>query len=117
MLRYTVKIAPRLGLEFKLGFEELQTVLFEIEPIINNALLTCVYPNTSETFSTPNHLLFGRPLLYSSKTTSTVVRNLTVLSSTTDKINLISNNFLDRWKYEFTSDTTNIKIKYRLPKN
>ena len=38
-------------------------------------------------YVTPNHLLFGRQLLYSSNTTSTVVRNLTVLPSTTDKIN------------------------------
>ena len=39
-------------------------------------------------------MLFGRQLLYSSNTTSTVVRNLTVLSSTTNKINRISNHFL-----------------------
>ena len=83
-------------------FEELQTVLFEVEMIINNAPLTYVYPNTIETCLTPNHLLFGRQLLYSSNTTSTVVRNLTVLSSTTDKINRISKHFLDRWRHEFT---------------
>ena len=34
-------------------------------------------------------------------TTSTVVRNLTVLSSTTDKINHISNHFWDRWRHEY----------------
>ena len=70
--------------------------------IINNATLTYVYPNTIETCLTPNHLLFGRQLLCSSNTTSTVVRNLTVFSSTTDKINRISNHFLDRWRHEFT---------------
>ena len=66
-------------------FEELQTVLFKVELVISNALLTCVYPHTIETCLTPNHLLFRRQLLYSSNTTSTVFRNLTVLSSTTDK--------------------------------
>ena len=71
-------------------FEELQTVLFEVELIIDNKPLTYVYPNTIET---PNHLLFGRQLSYSSNITSTVVRNLTVLSRTTDKINRISNHF------------------------
>ena len=71
-------------------FEELQTVLFEVELIINSKPLTHVYPKTIET---PNHLLFDRQLLYSSNTASTVVRNLTVLSSTTDKINRISNHF------------------------
>ena len=72
-------------------FEELQTVLFEVEFIIDIKPLKYVYPKTIET---PNHLLFGRQLLYSSNTTSTVVRNLTVLSSTADKINRISNHFL-----------------------
>ena len=34
-------------------FEELQTMLFEVELIINNAPLIYVYPNTIETCSTP----------------------------------------------------------------
>ena len=66
-------------------FEELQTVLTEVKLIINNAPLTHVYANTIKTCLTLNHLLFGRQLLYDSYTTSTVVRNLTVLSSTTDR--------------------------------
>ena len=73
-------------------------MLFEVELIINNKSLTYVYPNTIET---PNHLLLGRQLLYSSNTTSTVVRDLTVLSSTTDQINRISNHFLDRWRHGY----------------
>ena len=77
-------------------FEVPETVLFEVEMIINNALLTCVHPNTIETCLTPNHLLFGRELLYSSNTTSIVATNLTVLSSTTDKINRNSSHFWDR---------------------
>ena len=36
-------------------FEELRTVLVEIELIINNTPLTYVYPNTIKTFLTPNH--------------------------------------------------------------
>ena len=80
-------------------FEELQTVLIKVKLIINNAPLT--YPNTIKTCLTPNHLLFDRQLLYYSNTTSTVVRNLTVLSSTTDKINRISNHFWHRWRHEY----------------
>ena len=34
-------------------------------------------------------MLFGRQLLHSSNTTTTVVRNLTVLSSTTDRTNCV----------------------------
>ena len=67
-------------------FEELQTVLFEVELIINNAPLTYVYPNTIQIYLTPNQVLFGRQLLYSSNTVSTIVWNLTVFLSTTGKI-------------------------------
>ena len=81
-------------------FEVPETVLFEVEMIINNTPLTCLHPNTIETCLTPNHLLFGRQLLYSSNTTSIVATNLTVLSSTTDKINRTSSHFWDRWRHE-----------------
>ena len=40
-------------------FEELQTLLFKVELIINNAPLTYAYPTTIETCLTPNHLLFA----------------------------------------------------------
>ena len=76
----------------------------------------CYYlrSDTIETCLTPNHLLFN--------TTSTAVRNQTILSSTTDKIDCISNHFLDRLRHEyvlcskFTWGITNIKVKYKLPK-
>ena len=81
-------------------FEELQTVLFEVELTTNNAPVTYVYPNTNKICLTPNHLFFGRQLLYYSNTALTVVRNGTVLLSTTDKINRISSHFWDRWRHE-----------------
>ena len=40
-------------------------------------------------------------LLYSFNTTSTAVIKLTVLSSTTDKINHISDHFWDRWRHVY----------------
>ena len=86
------------------NFEELRTVLFEVELIINNASLTYIYPNTIETCLTPNNLLFGRQLLYSSNTTSTVVADLTVLSNTTDKINRIIKHFWGRWRHEYVAN-------------
>ena len=53
-----------------------------------------------------------------SNTKSTVVRNPTVLSSTTDQINLISNHVWNRWRHcsKFMWDTTSIKFKYKLSK-
>ena len=76
-------------------------VLIKVKLINDNAPLTYVYPNTVKTYLTPDHLLFGRQLLYYSNTTSTVVRDLTVLSSTTDETNRISNHFWHRWRHEY----------------
>ena len=78
----------------------LESPLLQVKLIINNAPLTYVYANTIKTYLTPNHLLSGRQLLCYSNTASTVVRNLTVLSTTTDKINCISNHFWHRWRHE-----------------
>ena len=47
-------------------FEELLSMLFEVELIINNPPLTYVYPNTIETCLTLNDLLFDRQLLHHS---------------------------------------------------
>ena len=74
-------------------------MLFEVELIIYNAPLIDVYPYTIKTCLTPNYLLFGRQLLLSSNVTSTVATNVTALSSTTDKINCVSNHFWDRWRH------------------
>ena len=51
------------SLAFCNHFEELQTMLFQVELIINNAPLIYVYPNAIETCLTPNYLLFGRRLV------------------------------------------------------
>ena len=76
-------------------FEELRTMLFEVELIIN--ILPKYYQNMLNT----QNLLFARQLLLSSNTTLTVATNLSVLSSTTDKVNRISNPFWDRWRHEY----------------
>ena len=60
--------------------------------------------HTIETCLTPNHLLFGRLLLYFSNTTSILAANLTILSSSTNKINRISNNWWDRRRHEHVVD-------------
>ena len=97
-------------------------MLFEVELIFNNKPLTYVYPNTIKTCLTPYRLLFGRrQLLYSSNTTSIVVRNLTVFSGTTDKIDRISNHFLDRWRHGnvvyLREAQQTPKLNIKLPKN
>ena len=45
-----------------LSYDEMQTVLLEVEMILNNRPLTYVYPDEIENALTPNHLLFDRTL-------------------------------------------------------
>ena len=53
---------PPLSQIFCNHSEELQTMLFEVELIINDVTLIHVYPNTVETCLTTIYLLFGRQL-------------------------------------------------------
>ena len=63
----SVKELLRKDLEKKkLNYEQLTTVLFEIEAILNNRPLTYVYPNDIEECITPNNLLYERKLNFSS---------------------------------------------------
>ena len=48
---------------YKLTYEQLQAIVFEIETIINSRPITYFYNDESESCLTPNHLLFGRTLL------------------------------------------------------
>ena len=59
----------------------MQTVLFEVEMILNNRPLTYVYTDKIENALTPNNLLFSRIL------TSTTDRNKTIQFSTQLLIN------------------------------
>ena len=59
-------------------------------------------------------MLFVGQLLYSSTTTSSVVRNRTVLSNTTDKINRISNHFRDGWRHEYDVNLRETQLALKL---
>ena len=58
LLRKTLQTA-------KLTYEELQTVLYEVEQLINNRPITYYYSDNEESCLTPNRLLYGRTLKYS----------------------------------------------------
>ena len=79
----------------KLNFEELNTILLEIESIMNNRPLTHVYMDSSEVCLSPNHLLFGRNLCHFSPEPC---ENLSINSN---KLSNIVNHFWDRWRREY----------------
>ena len=66
---------------YRLSCDQMQTVLFEVEMILNNRPLTYVYTDKIENALTPNNLLFSRIL------TSTTDRNKTIQFSTQLLIN------------------------------
>ena len=79
-------------------------MFIEVKLIITNATLTNFYSNTTKAYLAPSRLLFGRQLLCYPNTASAVIRNLTILSSTTDKLNPISNDFWHRWEHEYVAN-------------
>ena len=47
----------------KLIYKELQTVVIEIEGILNTRPLCCIHDNSPDSVVTPSHLIYGRNLL------------------------------------------------------
>ena len=70
LVRSTKELLRKELKTYKLTYEQLQTILFEIETIINNRPITYFYDDESESCLTPNHLLFGRTLLLSNPSTT-----------------------------------------------
>ena len=79
---------------YRLNYEQMQPVLQEIETIVNNQLLTYVYPTELETCITSNHLLFGRTLSFSNL--EPAPRKLY-----SSKLSNIINYLWDRWRKEY----------------
>ena len=64
MVRSTKTLLRKTLQTAKLTYEELQTVLYEVEQIINTHPITYCYSDNEESYLTPNHLLYGRTLKY-----------------------------------------------------
>lgn len=85
----------------KLSFEEMQTVLYEIECILNNRPLTYEYPTEFESCLSPNHMLFGRRLNLSSNSTTLKSHEELNLAHHSTKISQIIEHFWNRWRKEY----------------
>ena len=95
----STKILLRKVLEgCRLDFEEMQTVLFEVEAILNNRPLTYHYEDDAEERLMRNHLLFGRQLKIFNLDPFEISYTPADLNVHSRKINNILNYFGDRWK-------------------
>ena len=86
-----------------MNYEQIQTVLREIEAIVNNRPLTYVYPTELETCITPNHLLFGRTLLFSNPEPEPGITRSFSFKLYSSKILNTINYFWDRLRKEYVT--------------
>ena len=92
----------------RLTYEELMTVITEIEAVINSRPLTYVYEEQIQEVITPSHLFVGRRLLTQAEDGSTQdeVSNLTVAEVNTraDYLKKLKQQFWNRWQKEYLQE-------------
>ena len=89
---------------YRLTYNELQRVLYEIEAILNNRPITYCYEDESACCLTSNHLLYGRTLqLYNSAILPLPYRNSSLLLEPS-KLNHILIHFWNRWRHEYLTN-------------
>ena len=88
----------------RLSYEEMQTVLFECEAILNNRPLTYIYPADLSSCLTPNHLLYGRVIQSSSIQSSPLTHDPSELTAYSNQVTTVINRFLNKWRYEYLAN-------------
>nr|XP_047137485.1 uncharacterized protein LOC124813988 [Hydra vulgaris] len=82
----------------RLTYEELLTILAEVEAVVNNRPITFTYNKPGDTPLTPNHLLYGRTLNFLAIEDDNIEYNLNARSA---YISNILNHYWKRWRDEY----------------
>ena len=86
---------------YRLTYNALQTVLYEIETILNNRPITYYYEDESKCCLTPSHLLYGKTLqLYNLAILPLTYPNAS-LALEISKLNHILIHSWNRWRHEY----------------
>ena len=102
LIRSTKRCIKKVLLKSKVTFEEMLTVLQEIETVINNRPLTFTYEEPAEEVLTPSHLVYGRRInLHSNDLELPDEENL---PSRLKYLKGIQKNFWLRWKSEYLTE-------------
>ena len=96
-----------------LNFIELQTVLLEIEVILNSRPLCTLYDDDLDEPLTPNHLLFGRKLAQHNIQHAEYEVNLNIGEKRARHIEMLVEHFWERWRKEYVVSLRNWKQKYK----
>ena len=87
----------------KLNYEELLTVIVEVEGILNSRPLCYIYDNEIDEVLTPSHLIFGRRILTSIESEAELDSRATetILTRKMKNINNLISSFWNSWKREY----------------
>ena len=95
-----------------LTFVELQTLLFEVESILNSRPLGVLYEDDFEEVLTPHHLLFGRNLETSNMRDGPLNVDIPT-SKRVQYIQTIVNHFWSRWRNEYLTSLRERQRDYK----
>ena len=94
----------------RLNYDEMMTLLLEIELIVNNRPITYVYPNELQECLTPNHLLFSRRLESKSLSNHNSPLTITDPGNYFPQIDNLLEQFWTRWRQEYL---TELRVQHR----
>ena len=113
MIRSMKKCLKKLLGRSKVGYEQLQTLLAEIQTLLNNRPLTFLYDEPAEEVLTPNHLLFGRKINLENISKSSSF-NKEDLNKCSQHLHNLLEHFKNRWRTEYLTElreNQNCKVK------
>ena len=96
-------------------YEQLLTVLAEIQTVINNRPLTFLYDEPGDEVLTPNHLLYGRKInLENTSTDDNIEADEENITKKAKHIDTLLQHFRNRWRKEYLTELReNQKCKYK----
>ena len=106
LVRSTKRCLKKVLGSSKLTYEELLTVLVEVECVLNSRPLTYVYSEEAEEPLTPSHLLLGHRLLSKSASTSSPesLETEEQVSRRANYLKILLRHFWKRWRSEYLSE-------------
>ena len=91
----------------KLTYEELLTIIAEVEGVLNSRPLCHIYDDNIDDVITPSHLLFGRRLLspsYENVTPENICFSTESVAKRAQFINTLLEHFWKRWSKEYLTE-------------
>ncbi|XP_065654791.1 uncharacterized protein LOC136081405 [Hydra vulgaris] len=102
MIRMVKRCLKKVVGKARLNYEQMLTLLQEIETVINNRPLTFVYNEPCVEALTPNHLVFGRKLNLNGVNSDSNIEH--DLNKRYNHLQTVLEHFIKRWKSEYLTE-------------